>query len=117
MAQEFLNGTNVLTAFKQMGSKTVAKCVAARGFGNRGTTNRCLDRVLQVPFGDVVSSQAPRARIGRDFGGGKNVLPNPSALGAGIFARESGRKIDAAGAIRQISFVQMPNCFEMEAEG
>jgi hypothetical protein len=50
VSQQFLNSTNIMAAFQQMGGKRMVEGMATRGFGNPGTSNREFNVVLQVLF-------------------------------------------------------------------
>lgn len=56
MAEQFLDGTNVVSAFKQVSSKAVAKSVATGGFPDARPSNGRFDGVLQVFLCDVVTA-------------------------------------------------------------
>jgi hypothetical protein len=48
VSQQFLNRTNIMAAFQQMGGKRMAEGMATGRFRNPATLNREFDAVLQV---------------------------------------------------------------------
>ncbi len=54
---------------------------------------------------DVVTTCDPAARVGREFGGGEDVLPDPLLGCLGIFACERVREIDRSVSLTQVTLV------------
>ena len=86
VAEQLLHATDVLAFFQQVGGEAVSKGVAAGGFAHICLPDGELDRVLQIFFRDMMAAYFFRARVAREFGCWKKVLPRPGALGVGIFA-------------------------------
>lgn len=125
MAEEFLDGADVIVGFEEMGGKAVAEGVGGDPFGNAGRPGCGPHGFLQAAFPsaplrtgvDVVAmdqaltpSPSPRgrgerARIHRKPGSRKDVLPDPLFVGVGVFARQGIGQIDCAVALGQVFFV------------
>jgi hypothetical protein len=56
MAQEFLDGADIVTGLQQVRGKRVAKRVRSGGFGDTGRAYGCFHRSLQVLLIDVVAA-------------------------------------------------------------
>ena len=116
MAQEFLHGTDVMSVFKQVGSKAMPKSVTAGGFLDSRPSDGRFDRVLEISLANMVAAQFARTRIHRQRGCGKNVLPDPRSLGGRVFAGQRCGQRDATRAASEIALMQMPDASEMKLE-
>ena len=56
VAQQFLDGPNIITGFKEVGGKRVTQGVAANPFGDAGGKGSGPDRFLQAGFIHVVAA-------------------------------------------------------------
>ena len=63
MAEEFLNGSYIMTGFKQMGRKRMSKAVGVYHFGDAGFLCGFLDGVLEDAFEYVVALLDARSRV------------------------------------------------------
>jgi len=99
-----------------MCSKTVPEGVATGGFRNTGLANGELDGILQVLLGNMVPAELARPRVLREFGGWKDVLPRPGAIGVAVFAFQGKRQIDSAAAACEIALVECTYVREMQLE-
>jgi hypothetical protein len=59
MAEQFLNGANVVAAFEQMSRKRMPKRVTAGSLSNLRSANREFHRVLQISLGNVMAPRFP----------------------------------------------------------
>ncbi len=50
MAEQFLNGANIVAAFEKMGGEAMAKGMATGGLSEAGGGDRAFDGVLKVLF-------------------------------------------------------------------
>jgi hypothetical protein len=64
MAEQFLNGPNVLTALKQVRSERVAKGMAAYVFRNTGGSHCVLDTSNKIILVDVMAADHACSGIG-----------------------------------------------------
>ena len=90
--------------------------MATGRFSDTCRANGELDSILQILFGHVVAALSAAAWIERGPIRGKNILPNPFAGGPGIFAVESGRKVDSATAAGEIKAMQFLDPGEMNLQ-
>ena len=79
MTEELLNGTDVVSGFKQMRGETVSEGVAACRFSDSGCSDGQFDRVLKIFFRNVMPAQLARARVEGRLCGGKEILPDQVA--------------------------------------
>jgi hypothetical protein len=102
MAEEFLDGADIVAGFEQVGGEGVTEGVATDGLGYAGNAGRPADFLLQAGYIRVMTAEDARARIDREPVRGKDVLPLPLAGGGGILALKGIRQVDAAGSERTI---------------
>lgn len=86
VAEEFLHGADVVTVFKKVRGKGMAKGVGADPFGNPRLLGCAFDRLLDTALMKVLAAQHPAAWIHREPSGRKNPLPKPFAVGTGILS-------------------------------
>ncbi|GFR79864.1 hypothetical protein ElyMa_005886400 [Elysia marginata] len=65
VAKQFLHGANIVTAFQQVGGKTVTEGMAAGVLMNAGLVNRLPDSFLNTAWLDRVAPSVTRHRIQR----------------------------------------------------
>lgn len=116
MAEQFLHAADIVAILKQMGSKTVPKGVAARGFWDGGGTNCFFDRVLQISLCGMMAAFLATAWVDRDFVGRKSVLPDPFAGGFGIFTHQSMGEIDGAATTGEVLLVKFFDAGEVDSK-
>jgi len=89
MAEEFLDGSDVISGFKQVGSKRMA---ATRGMAGSilseadgaHSVSHCFLQAALVYV--MTADDSRRARVGGEAVGGEYVLPRPLLVGVGVFA-------------------------------
>ena len=96
MAQEFLDGPDIIAIFQQMGRKRMPQGMTAAAFLEAGLTDSVLHRFLEHAMRHMVSTFDASAGINRTFCRGKDVLPFPGGACVGIFAGESIRQVHLA---------------------
>ena len=84
--QQFLNCTDIVPIFQQMGGKRVPETMAGDPFGHPRQLNRFLDCLLHTPLIDMMTANDPRAGVARQMGSRKNLLPTPVTISIGILA-------------------------------
>ena len=77
MAQQLLDGADVVAVFKQMGGEGMAKTMAARGFCDARPNSGILERALEDGFVQMVPAPFAREPVGVMAGRGKHPLPAP----------------------------------------
>jgi hypothetical protein len=75
VAQQFLDGPDIVSILEQVGGEAVPKGMAARGLCNASRADGVFDCVLQIFLADVVPPFLAAPRVDGDFLGGKDVLP------------------------------------------
>lgn len=79
VAEQFLDGTNVVPLFQEVGGEGMSERMAACVFWNSRAADCSLDRALQDAFVDMVSVFVGGGRFDAPAGRGEEVLP------AGLF--------------------------------
>jgi hypothetical protein len=85
MAEEFLDGANIVAIFEQVGSEAMPKGVAAYFFRDFGLTGCELDCTLKHAWIKMMAFNLTISGIDCAFFSGKDKLPNPFMVGMGIF--------------------------------
>lgn len=109
VAEEFLDGANIVSGFEQVSSEAVTKGVATGGFCEVGSADGKFDGVLKVFLGDVMAPSLAAAWIDGQAWGGKYVLPSPGARSIDVFALERAWEINGAVAAGEVLPVQFAN--------
>ena len=104
--KQILDGADIVAGFKQMGGKAVAKGMATDRFGEVGGLGGASDRFLQATGVNMVAVGEACAGVGGVFSRRKDVLPDPLAVGMGIFAVQGRGQVDRAVTFGQV--VKMP---------
>jgi hypothetical protein len=116
VAEQLLNGTDVVATFKKMGGETVAKGMTAGGFAHAGLPNGVFNGILQIFLRQVMAPDRTRARVAGGFGSRKNVLPHPGALRIRIFAPEGMRQVHGASTLLKVQPMLGLDTGEMNAK-
>lgn len=116
VSEQFLHGANIGPAFEQVSGEAVPKSMTTGSFGQARGANGVLDGVLQVLFADMVATNFAGTGVGGKFGGGKDVLPSPGAIGVGVFSRKRVGEMDGAAAEGNILAMGSANALEMKLE-
>jgi hypothetical protein len=114
--QKFLDGTNIVSAFKQVRCEAVSERVTACCFGNVRFLDGEFDGVLQVLLGNVMPPKFARAGVAGEFGSRENVLPRPGAIGVAIFAFQGERQIETTITVCEIALVKRADVREMQLQ-
>jgi hypothetical protein len=77
MAKQFLNGANIVTIMKQMGSKTVAQRMDGNRFRDARLFNSFFQSALHSTLIQVMAPHDSRAGIRRHVGSWKHPMPGP----------------------------------------
>ena len=91
VAQEFLDGADVVAAFKKMGGEAVAEGVAAGAFGHSGGEDCIAYGALDYAVIHIVSALVLGAGVGPAVLLGEYPLPGPFAGGVWVFPFDAGR--------------------------
>ncbi len=105
MAEELLDGADVVAVLEQVGGEGVAEGVTGDALGEAGQGGGLLDGALEAGGAEVVAADVTCARIGGEAGGGEDELPDPIAAGGGELAVEGVREEDEPLAGSQVALV------------
>ena len=117
MSEQFLDGADIVTCFEEVSRETVAEGVATGRLWYASSGNSLPDCVLQVLLVRVMAPSLQGARVDGEFGGRKNVLPAPVALGVGVFPLQAKGQIDFAAAAGLVGLVNLLHSLKVLAEG
>ena len=107
MAEEFLNGADIVTGFEQVGGKRMPEGMAGNVFIQPSTAGGLFDGFLQGTGGHVVSAQVTAARINGQPGRKENKLPGPFRAGVRVFSGQGVGEKNTAMALVEILLVQL----------
>ncbi len=117
VAEEFLDGADVIVVFEQVGGEGMAEGMAGDALVYTSRYGGCADGPLQAARIQVVATGDAGTWIYRKLIGWENVLPEPFAGRVGIFAVERIGEIDGAIALGQIFLVQAFNALQVLRNG
>src|SRR5438093_1466082 len=106
MAEQLLNGADVVPRFEKMHLERMPEGVARRVFVNAGEAHGAVNGTLHDSFVEVVASALATHAIRIDSGRGEHPLPRQLAAGVRILSRKGVRKLDPSGAGSKIVFVE-----------
>ena len=107
VAKQFLDGTDVIAILQQVGGEAVAEGVGADALGDTGEFGRFVNRFLHTVFVQMMAALHAAAGIGREAVGRKDVLPEPVAVGVGVFALQGVGQVDGAKTLFQVAGVPL----------
>src|SRR3712207_3922591 len=84
MAEQFLDGADIVALLKQPRRKAMPEGMAAYRLRDPGEFGRRTHRLLQAAFIDMVPPSDVRAGVARPPFSGKDILPAPLAARAGV---------------------------------
>jgi hypothetical protein len=96
-----------------MGRKGVPKAMATGWLGDVGLADSGVHGPLQDQLVDMVPPDDASARVARQPGRRKDLLPHPLVLGVGVFALQRVREVHAAPACREILGVEALDVHQM----
>ena len=105
MAEQLLNGADVVTVFEQVSGERVAERVAAGGLADFGLTESLLDRALDDGLVQMMAATLAADAVHIMTRGGEDPLPAELAPGVRILSRERIGEGHPAGAVLQIGAV------------
>lgn len=107
MAAQFLHRANVVAAFEQMRGKRMAQCVRRYRLVDAGGARGDADSPLHGLVLHMMATHHPGARIDRQSGRRKNVLPHPFATRLRILAIQREGQIHLAMPRDQVLPMQL----------
>ena len=102
VAKEFLDGADVVAVLEEVGGETMAKGVGADTFLYFGFLGGFFDGFLEGSFVDVVTLDDAGVGVFGKVGSGEDVLPDPFAMGVGVFFVEGVGEVDCAKAFGKV---------------
>jgi len=117
VADEFLDGADVVAGFQEVDGEGVAEGGAGDGFGDAGQLGCFSDGSLGAAFAEVVAAGFAGAGVNGEVAGGEDVLPGPVAVGVGVSASECGREVDVAVARFQVALVDHSDAAQVFSKG
>jgi hypothetical protein len=116
VAEQFLDGADIIAILQKMGGERVSEGVATDAFAKSRFLGALFHSALEGGFIEVVSALDTAARVERPFGSGEKVLPEEIARGVGVFSLKCMREVDFAAAFGQVLFVQEAGAFDLTLE-
>jgi len=107
VAEEFLDGANVVAVLQEVGGEAVAEGVGADALGDAGELGGFVNGFLHAVFVQMVAALRPTAGVGGEPVGGENVLPEPVAAGVGVFAFQGVGQIHGTESLFQVMIVPL----------
>ena len=116
MAEQLLDGADVVTTFEQRGREAVAQRMTTCAFDEPRLARGPLDSALDGTPTEVVPPHRAAARISGTCRGREDVLPGPLAIGAAKFARERMGQKDRPETLREIGQMESARVRELVAQ-
>lgn len=113
VAEEFLNGADVVAGFQEMGGKGVAECMWRDAFVKTSLFCSSAHGFLQAAFVSVVTSEVASARVRGESWSGEEPLPGPFMGGVGVFSVYRVGHRDAGKPLSQVVFVDAPGLLKL----
>ncbi len=114
VAQQILDGADIISGLKQVGGKRVPQGVDSHPLGDTGCGRCSLDMSLKGERVDVVPSYNLRSRIHRQVVGRKDPLPDPLFAGIRVFALQGVAKPDAGQVVFSVLQIETVSHFRYD---
>jgi hypothetical protein len=114
--QEFLDGSDVVPAFEQMGRKRMPKGVAGNSFRDPGAKNGFPDGFLEYRFIQMAAVKAPVGGVRKLPVSREHPLPAPLPLRPWVFPCDRSRKFNISPSVPEIFFMLRPDVFEVSLQ-
>jgi hypothetical protein len=116
VAEELLDGADVVASLEEVGGKGVAEGVAANALGELGGDGGLANGALEDGFVEVVATAFVGGWVEVDACGGEEPLPGPFARRAGVFDAEGVWDFDVAGAAAEVGLVLVADALEVGSQ-
>ncbi len=117
MAEEVLDGANVVASFEEVGGKAVAQGVRADVLRDGGEERGAANGTLEDGFVEVVSPDLTSAGMDVVTRGREDSLPGPVAWRVGVLPGKAVREFDVAGTLPKVEQVLSSGSLEVVAHG
>jgi hypothetical protein len=117
VAQQFLDGADVVAVLEQVGGEAVAKDVWDDGLGDVGSSGGLAHGPLDQSLVSMVATGLPGSGVAVVADGGEYPLPPPLGGSAGILHPLGIGQGDPAGAFDQVEAMDLADHVEVEAQG
>jgi hypothetical protein len=117
VAEEFLDGADVVAVLEKMGGERVAEGVTTDALGDLSVAGGLFEGFLEAAFVEVIADDLACARIAATGAGWEGVLPNPLATGTGVFTIEGVGEEGFAVAEAEVLLVELFDLLEVGLEG
>jgi len=107
VAEEFLDGANVVAILQEVGGEAVAEGVGADALGDASELGGFVNGFLHAVFVQMVAALCAAAGVGGEAVGGEDVLPEPVAAGVGVFTLQSLGQVNRAEPLFQVMIVPL----------
>jgi len=116
VAEQFLDGADVVAGFEQVGGEAVAQCVAGGRLGDAGGTDGAADGALDAALVQVVAADDARVRVAPEGGCREEPVPRPLQAGVRVLAREGVRQMDSRPAVPPVGLPESAGVLELPGE-
>lgn len=117
MAQELLDGPDVVAAHQQMGREGVPQGVHGRRFGQACLQDGCPKGPLDLALAQMIAPDPAALGIYGSFRRREDVLPSPFALRSRIFGRERIGQMDPPVALFEVLPMKLAHPSEVVPQG
>jgi hypothetical protein len=117
MAQQFLDGADIVSLFEEVSGEGVSERVAACVLVAAGAVDGDFDCALKNRRVDVVSEDFAGVDVDAVSGCGEDELPAPFRRGIRVLGGECKGEGDAGISLEHIAFIELVDSFEVEFEG
>ncbi len=116
VAEQFLDGADVVPGHQEVGGKRVAHGMAAGSFGNARSADGLFDGLLDNRWVQVVAANGVGPGVSAARASGEDVLPAPVGGGIRVLARQGRREVDPAEAVGDVLIVEIADVVEVVLE-
>jgi hypothetical protein len=105
VAQQLLDGADVVAVLQEVGGERVPEGVARGGLGDSGAADRILPRPLKDGFVEVVTATLAGDAVHVEARGREEPLPSQGSARVRVLAEERAGQLDPAGAVPEVAVV------------
>src|SRR5437867_7736212 len=117
VAEQFLNGTDVVPIFEEMGGERVTEGVAGRWLRDPRSADRVFHRSLEHGLMEMVTATLAGLGVHVKTRGRKYPLPPQFAPGVRVLAYQRARQLDPGRAAPEIGLVRFSDALDVTHQG